>query len=166
MATEPHSANKSVALFTSKPMVFVNAATIRPATITLDRLFFRLWRPPRECWWLFATLQVWIKVRNHQLLDAIAKDQCDADHEVINPSHHLGDGFGRNALGREGQVHDHQKALKTSATNDEAANASELAQHHRNDADQPKFPDQACKPTFNPSRRDGPIIRCSLINRI
>ena len=27
MATEPHSANKSVALFTSKPMVFLNAAT-------------------------------------------------------------------------------------------------------------------------------------------
>ena len=44
MATEPHSANKSVALFTSKPMVFLNAGIIRPTTITLDRLFFRLWR--------------------------------------------------------------------------------------------------------------------------
>ena len=44
MATEPHSANKSAALFTSKPMVFLNAATIRPTTITLDRLFLRLWR--------------------------------------------------------------------------------------------------------------------------
>ena len=27
MATEPNSAKKSVALFTSKPMVFLNAAT-------------------------------------------------------------------------------------------------------------------------------------------
>ena len=44
MATEPHSAKKSVALFTSKPMVFLNAATIRPTTIALDRLFFRLER--------------------------------------------------------------------------------------------------------------------------
>ena len=44
MATEPHIANRSVALFASKPMVFLSAATIRPTTITLDRLFFRLWR--------------------------------------------------------------------------------------------------------------------------
>ena len=54
------------------------------------------------------------------------------------------------------------------STNDEAANASEQAQHHRNDADQPEFPDQAFKPTFNPSRRHGQIrssVR-SLINRI
>ena len=46
MGTETHSANRSVALFASKPMVFLNAASIMPTTITLDRLFFWLW-------WLF-----------------------------------------------------------------------------------------------------------------
>ena len=89
--------------------------------------------------------------------------------KVISPSHHLGDSFGRNALGREGKAHDHKESVEDlNRTNDEAANASEQAQHHRNDADQPEFPDQAFKPTFNPSRRRGPIrssVR-SLINRI
>ena len=37
MATEPRSAKRSVALFASKPMVVLNAATIRLTTITLDR---------------------------------------------------------------------------------------------------------------------------------
>ena len=72
-------------------------------------------------------------------------------------------------LGREGKVHDHKESVEDlNRTNYEAANASEQAQHHRNDADQPEFPDQAFKPTFNPSRRHGPIrssVR-SLINRI
>ena len=52
--------------------------------------------------------------------------------------------FGRNALGREGKAHDHKESVEDlNRTNDEAANASERAQHHRNDADQPEFPDQA-----------------------
>ena len=88
---------------------------------------------------------------------------------VISPFHHLGDGFGRNALGREGKAHDHKESVEDlNRTNDEAANASEKAQYHRNDDDQPEFPDQAFNPTFNPSRRHGPIrssVR-SLINRI
>ena len=49
-----------------------------------------------------------------------------------------------------------------------AKRGANQAQHHRNDADQPEFPDQAFKPTFNPSRRHGQIrssVR-SLINRI
>ena len=34
-----------------------------------------------------ATLQVWIKVRDHQLIESIAKNyQGDAEYEVINPS--------------------------------------------------------------------------------
>ena len=54
-------------------------------------------------------------------------------------------------LDREGQAHDHKESVEDlNRSNDEAANASEQAQHHRNDADQPKFPDQAFKPTFNP----------------
>ena len=69
----------------------------------------------------------------------------------------------------EGKAHDHKESVEDlNRTNYEAANASEQAQHHRNDADQPEFPDQAFKPTFNPSRRHGPIrssVR-SLINRI
>ena len=77
--------------------------------------------------------------------------------------------FGRNALGCEGKPHDHKESVEDlNRSNYEAANASEQAQHHRNDADQPEFPDQAFKPTFNPSRRHGPIrssVR-SLINRI
>ena len=61
-------------------------------------------------------------------------------------------------LGREGQAHDHKESVEDlNRTNDEAANASEQAQHHRHDADQPEFPDQAFKPTFNPSRRHGQI---------
>ena len=64
---------------------------------------------------------------------------------------------------------DHKESVEDlNRSNYEAANASEQAQHHRNDADQPKFPDQAFKPTFNPSRRHGPIrssVR-SLMNRI
>ena len=39
MDTEPYIAKKSVALFISKTMVFLNAATIKPTTITLERLF-------------------------------------------------------------------------------------------------------------------------------
>ena len=59
--------------------------------------------------------------------------------------------FCRNALGREGQAHDHKEGVEDlNRSNDEAANASEQAQYHRNDADQPEFPDQAFKPTFNP----------------
>ena len=42
MATVPHSAKRSVALIASKPMAFLNAVTIRPTTITLERVFFRL----------------------------------------------------------------------------------------------------------------------------
>ena len=65
-------------------------------------------------------------------------------------------------------AHDHKESVEDfNRSNDEAANASEQAQYHRNDADQPEFPDQAFKPTFNPSRRHGPIpssVR-SLINR-
>ncbi len=76
---------------------------------------------------------------------------------------------GRNALGREGQAHEQKESVEDlNRSNYEAANAAEQAQHHRNDADQPKFSDQAFKPTFNPSRRHGPI-RSSvrrLINRI
>ena len=51
--------------------------------------------------------------------------------------------FVRNDLGREGQAHDHKESVEDlNRTNDEAANASEQAQHHRNDADQSEFPDQ------------------------
>ena len=49
----------------------------------------------------------------------------------------------RTALGREGKAHDHKESVEDlNRTNDEAANASEQDQHHRNDADQSEFPDQ------------------------
>ena len=50
----------------------------------------------------------------------------------------------RNALGREGKAHDHKESVEDlNRTNYEAANASKQAKHHRNDVDQPEFPDQA-----------------------
>ena len=42
MATELLSAKRSVGLFTSKPMVLFNAATIRPKTITLREIVFQV----------------------------------------------------------------------------------------------------------------------------
>ena len=96
MFVGPCSAKRSVALFTSKPMVFLNAATIRPNNhiqalkIVHQENFGVL---------LFATIQENIKARDHQLINAIVKNlKDDADRDAINPSRHLNDGLDGNAL--------------------------------------------------------------------
>ena len=116
MATEPHSANRSVALFTSKPW-FLNAATIRPTTIHWTDCSSGFGGcSPRECWCAAP--------RHPPGVDQGLKSpvrRCHSQRSAVRcrsrsnqPSHHLGDCFGRNALGVKGRRMITRKALKTS----------------------------------------------------
>ena len=62
MATEPRSAKRSLALFASKPMVFLNAAKIRLTTITLDRCYSGFGGSSPIAL-LLETLETWIDVQ-------------------------------------------------------------------------------------------------------
>ena len=57
-------------------------------------------------------------------------------------------------MGAERHPHDHKKSIEDLYRPDhETANAPQQAQHHRNNADQPKFPDESLKSPFNPTGR-------------
>ena len=96
---------------------------------------------------LINTFMTGVQVSNHELIDAISKNQqSNTDHEVIHTSNHLSNRFGlqrRTADRVTQQTPERREHLD--GTNRKATNASKQTQQHWHDADQPEPPDHALK---------------------
>ena len=116
MATESHSQKISGVVHLEADGL-LNAATISPTTITLERLdCFSGFEgcSLKECWCVSLRHPPGVDqgLRSPANRCHSQRSAGDADHQVINPYHHLGDGHGGDAFGSEGQAHDHKKGTE------------------------------------------------------